>query len=196
MTKDSISITYQAAVNGTSENPTGVDGKLMVKVDCHYGYTYPTEPALSKILKANMDPGAEAALKELKQTATNKLNSYMHDDSYAEANQTQVKAAKAKGIAAINAATSEGEVTAALLAAEGAIDKIPTLFETEVVPDANCVARGQIWTGGWNHEDGGSGGIEKNYYTLDYTNSTDKKDSTFTGVWWVIRNDGKGGYSL
>ena len=196
VTKDSISITYQAAVNGTSENPTGVDGKLMVKVDCHYGYTYPTEPALSKILKANMDPGAEAALKELKQTATNKLNSYMHDDSYAEANQTQVKAAKAKGIAAINAATSEGEVTAALLAAEGAIDKIPTLFETEVVPDANCVARGQIWTGGWNHEDGGSGGIEKNYYTLDYTNSTDKKDSTFTGVWWVIRNDGKGGYSL
>ena len=196
VTKDSISITYQAAVNGTSENPTGVDGKLMVKVDCHYGYTYPTEPALSKILKANMDPGAEAALKELKQTATNKLNSYMHDDSYAEANQTQVKAAKANGIAAINAATSEGEVTAALLAAEGAIDKIPTLFETEVVPDANCVARGQIWTGGWNHEDGGSGGIEKNYYTLDYTNSTDKKDSTFTGVWWVIRNDGKGGYSL
>ena len=196
VTKDSISITYQAAVNGTSENPTGVDGKLMVKVDCHYGYTYPIEPALSKILKANMDPGAEAALKELKQTATNKLNSYMHDDSYAEANQTQVKAAKANGIAAINAATSEGEVTAALLAAEGAIDKIPTLFETEVVPDANCVARGQIWTGGWNHEDGGSGGIEKNYYTLDYTNSTDKKDSTFTGVWWVIRNDGKGGYSL
>ena len=196
VTKDSISITYQAAVNGTSENPTGVDGKLMVKVDCHYGYTYPTEPALSKILKANMDPGAEAALKELKQTATNKLNSYMHDDSYAEANQTLVKAAKANGIVAIDAATSEGEVTAALLAAEGAIDKIPTLFETEVVPDANCVARGQIWTGGWNHEDGGSGGIEKNYYTLDYTNSTDKKDSTFTGVWWVIRNDGKDGYSL
>lgn len=193
VTKDSISITYQAAVDGTAENPTGADGKLVVAVDCHYGYTYPTEPALSRILKANMDPGAEAALKELKQTATNKLNSYMHDDSYAEANQTQVKAVKANGIAAINAATSEGEVTAALLVAEGAIDKIPTLFETKVVPDANCVARGQIWTGGWDHE---NGGIEKNYYTMDYTNSTDKKDSTFTGVWWVIRNDGKGGYSL
>ena len=193
VTKDSISITYQAAVNGTSENPTGTDGKLVVTVDCHYGYTYPTEPALNMILEANMEPGAEAALKELKQKAINKLNSYMHDDSYAEANQTQVKAAKANGIDAINAATSEGEVTAALLAAEGVIDKIPTLFETTVVPDANCVARGQIWTGGWDHE---NGGIEKNYYTMDYTNSTDKKDSTFTGVWWVIRNDGNGGYSL
>ena len=193
VTKDSISITYQAAVNGTSENPTGVDGKLMVKVDCHYGYTYPTEPALSKILRANMEPGAEAALKELKQTAINKLNSYMHNDSYAGTYQEQVETAKNNGIAAITAATSEGEVTAALLAAEGVIDKIPTLFETKVVPDANCVARGQIWTGGWDHE---NGGIEKNYYTLDYTNSTDKKDSTFTGVWWVIRNDGEGGYSL
>ena len=193
VTKDFISITYQAAVNGTSENPTGVDGKLMVKVDCHYGYTYPTEPALSKILRANMEPGAEAALKELKQTAINKLNSYMHNDSYAGTYQEQVETAKNNGIAAITAATSEGEVTAALLAAEGVIDKIPTLFETKVVPDANCVARGQIWTGGWDHE---NGGIEKNYYTLDYTNSTDKKDSTFTGVWWVIRNDGKGGYSL
>ena len=193
VTKDSISITYQAVVNGTAENPTGVDGKLMVKVDCHYGYTYPTEPALSKILKANMDPGAEAALKELKQTAINKLNSYMHNDSYAGTYQEQVETAKNNGIAAITAATSEGEVTAALLAAEGVIDKIPTLFETKVVPDANCVARGQIWTGGWDHE---NGGIEKNYYTMDYTNSTDKKDSTFTGVWWVIRNDSKGGYSL
>ena len=196
VTKDSISITYQAAVNGTAEKPTGADGKLMVKVDCHYGYTYPTEPALNMILKANMEPGAEAALKELKQTAINKLNSYMHNDSYTGTYQEQVETAKNNGIVAITAAASEGEVTAALLAAEGVIDTIPTLFETKVVPDANCVARGQIWTGGWNHEDGGSGGIEKNYYTLDYTNSTDKKDSTFIGVWWVIRNDGKDGYSL
>ena len=196
VTKDSISVTYQAAVDGTEENPAGKDGRLMVTVDCHYGYTYPTEPALNMILRANMEPGAEAALEELKKTAINKLNSYMHDDSYAGIYQERVKTAKNNGIAAITAAASEGEVTAALLAAEGVIDKIPTLFETKVVPDANCVARGQIWTGGWNHEDGGSGGIEKNYYTLDYTNSTDKKDSTFTGVWWVIRNDGKGGYSL
>ncbi len=196
VTKDSISVTYQAAVDGTEENPAGKDGRLMVTVDCHYGYTYPTEPALNMILRANMEPGAEAALKELKRTAINKLNSYMHDDSYAGIYQERVKTAKNNGIATITAAASEGEVTAALLAAEGVIDKIPTLFETKVVPDANCVARGQIWTGGWNHEDGGSGGIEKNYYTLDYTNSTDKKDSTFTGVWWVIRNDGKGGYSL
>ena len=196
VTKDSISVTYQAAVDGTEENPAGKDGKLVVTVDCHYGYTYPTTPALNMILKANMEPGAEAALEELKQTAINKLKSYMHNDSYAGIYQEQVKTAKDNGIAAITVANSEGEVTQALYVAEDAIDHISTQFASKNVPDYDCVAIGQIWTGGWNHEEGGSGGIEKNYYTLDYTNSPDKKDSTFTGVWWVIRNDGEGGYSL
>ena len=195
ISSDDVVIAYQAPVDGTDSNPTGTDGYYNITINCHYGYSYPTEPGLYVTIHAELGEGAEEALEALKETYKKKLNSYMHNNSYSEGdNRNTVIAAKDAGIQAIKNASSESAVRAALYEAEAKIDSVHTIFEEEHTPDADCVARGQIWTGGWVYGDADS--INKNSYTMDIEGNKTTYDSQFTGIWWLIRNDGNGGFVI
>ena len=195
ITADDITVELRAPEAGTDEKPTGTDGYYKVTVDCHYGYSYPTEDALYVTIHAELGEGATEALAKLKEEAIAKLNSYMHNDSYSVGtNRDAVIKAKTDGEAAINAAGYESTVRQALLNAEAEIDKVHTIFEEQHVPDNNCVARGQIWTGGWVYGDSES--INKNSYTMDIEGNATTYDSVFTGVWWVVSNNPDGGYVI
>ena len=195
ITADDIKVEFKAPEAGTDENPTGTDGYYKVTVDCHYGYSYPTEDALYVTIHAELGEGATEALAELKEEAIAKLNSYMHNNSYDEGNnRNAVINAKENGATNITQATSESAVRQALLKAEAEIDKVHTIFEEQHVPDNNCVARGQIWTGGWVYGDSES--INKNSYTMDIEGDATTYDSVFTGVWWVVSDTPEGGYVI
>ena len=192
ITADDITASYTAPVNGTVENPLGTDGSYEISVNCHYGYSFSTVPLRSGVIKASHESGYEQELEAMKAKAIAKIQNYMANDSYAEGDaRNKVIQAKADCVAAIQAATSTSAVTAALKQAEFIIDHTDTLFLLDHQPDAVTLECGQIWSGGWNYNEGS---VEKNDYTLDYLKgSTEVKDSTFTGVWWVIYQDSKTG---
>lgn len=53
VTADDITVAYTAPADGTTENGgAGINGKIEVSVNCHYGYSFPTEPAYSKTIPA------------------------------------------------------------------------------------------------------------------------------------------------
>lgn len=192
ITADDITASYTAPVNGTVENPLGTDGSYEISVNCHYGYSFSTAPLRSGVIKASHESGYEQELEAMKAKAIAKIQNYMANDSYAEGDaRNTVIQAKEDCVKAIRAATSTSAVTAALKQAESIIDNTEMLFLLEHQPDAVTLECGQIWSGGWNYNEGT---VEKNDYTLDYLKgSTEVKDSTFTGVWWVIYQDSKTG---
>ena len=191
ITAEDIIVTYTPPVDGTTDNPVGHDGEYKVEVDCHYGYSYPTEPFLQVTLPADRLPGYEGETGDMKQAAIDKLESYMSDLSYEEGpDRVAVSKAKTDGIAAIEAeeTDTESEIKAALMAAQAEIDKVKTIFETQHSGSDGVLALGQIWTGGWVY---GTGEIVKNDYTLDIEENGKTYDSQFTGVWWLVREDGE-----
>ncbi len=192
ITADDITVSYTAPVNGTVDNPLGTDGSYEISVNCHYGYSFSTGPLRFGVIKASHESGYEQELDAMKAKAITKIQNYMANDSYAEGDaRNKVIQAKADCVAAIQAATSTSAVTEALKQAESIIDATDTLFLLDHQPDAVTLDCGQIWSGGWNYN---TGSVEKNDYTLDYLKgSTEVKDSTFTGVWWVIYKDSKTG---
>ena len=192
ITADDITASYTAPVNGTVDNPLGTDGSYEISVNCHYGYSFSTAPLRFGVIKASHESGYEQELEAMKAKAIAKIQNYMANDSYAEGDaRNKVIQAKADCVAAIQAATSTSAVTEALKQAESIIDDTEMLFLLEHQPDAVTLECGQIWSGGWNYK---TGTVEKNNYTLDYLKgSTEVKDSTFTGVWWVIYQDSKTG---
>ena len=191
ITADDITASYTAPVNGTVDNPLGTDGSYEISVNCHYGYSFSTAPLRSGVIKASHESGYEQELEAMKAKAIAKIQNYMANDSYAGDARNKVIQAKADCVAAIQAATSTSAVTEALKQAELIIDNTVTLFLLDHQPDAVTLECGQIWSGGWNYK---TGTVEKNNYTLDYLKgSTEVKDSTFTGVWWVIYKDSKTG---
>lgn len=192
ITADDITVSYTAPVNGTVENPLGTDGSYEISVNCHYGYSFSTGPLRSGVIRASHESGYEQELEAMKAKAIAKIQNYMANDSYAEGEaRNKVIQAKADCVAAIQAATSTNAVTEALKQAESIIDDTEMLFLLDHQPDAVTLDCGQIWSGGWNYN---TGSVEKNDYTLDYLKgSTEVKDSTFTGVWWVIYQDSKTG---
>ena len=194
ITAEDIIVTYTPPVDGTTDNPVGQDGEYKVEVDCHYGYSYPTEPFLQVTLPADRLPGYEGEEGTMKQAAIEKLNSYMSELSYAEGPaRDTVSEAKKDGITAIEGADTESEIKAALMAAQAKIDAVDTIFETEhTVDGVDVLALGQIWTGGWSY---GSDFINKNGYTMDTEGNKTTYDSKFTGVWWVVSQD-SGGYII
>ena len=191
ITAEDIVVSYTPPVNGTEDNKVGVDGEYKVEVDCHYGYSYPTEPFLQVTLPADRLPGYEGETGDMKQAAIEKLESYMSELSYAEGdNRNAVIAAKDAWKAAIEAeeTDTESEIKAALMAAQAEIDKVKTIFETQHSGSDDVLALGQIWTGGWVY---GTDEIVKNDYTLDIEENGKTYDSQFTGVWWLVREDGE-----
>ena len=191
ITADDITASYTAPVNGTVKNPLGTDGSYEISVNCHYGYSFSTAPLRSGVIKASHESGYEQELEAMKAKAIAKIQNYMSNDSYAGDARNTVIQAKEDCVKAIQAATSTSAVTAALKQAEFIIDNTEMLFLLEHQPDAVTLECGQIWSGGWNYNEGT---VEKNDYTLDYLKgSTEVKDSTFTGVWWVIYQDSKTG---
>lgn len=194
ITADDVKVTYTAPVAGTLADPTGKDGGYTVVVDCHYGYSYPTEDALTVTIPASQAPGADEALEEIKKQAIEKLNSYMSNDSYAEGtNRQTVEKAKEDGENKIKAAGTATAVQEALLEAEGAIDKVETIFGAQYHTGGNCVEYGQIWTGGWDYSEGF---INKNSYTMDIEGNATTYDSVFTGVWWVVFKNDDGSHRI
>ena len=192
ITADDITASYTAPVNGTVGNPLGTDGSYEISVNCHYGYSFSTAPLRFGVIKASHESGYEQELEAMKAKAIAKIQNYMANDSYAEGDaRNKVIQAKADCVAAIQAATSTSAVTEALKQAESIIDDTEMLFLLEHQPDAVTLECGQIWSGGWNYK---TGTVEKNNYTLDYLKgSTEVKDSTFTGIWWVIYRDSQTG---
>ena len=192
ITADDITASYTAPVNGTVDNPLGTDGSYEISVNCHYGYSFSTAPLRFGVIKASHESGYEQELEAMKAKAIAKIQNYMANDSYAEGDaRNKVIQAKADCVAAIQAATSTSAVTEALKQAESIIDDTEMLFLLEHQPDAVTLECGQIWSGGWNYK---TGTVEKNNYTLDYLKgSTEVKDSTFTGIWWVIYRDSQTG---
>ena len=194
ITADDVTVTYTAPVAGTLADPTGKDGGYTVVVDCHYGYSYPTENALTVTIPASQAPGADDALETIKQQAIKKLNSYMSDDSYAEGvNRRTVVDAKSSGKTQIEGAETATAVQEALFAAEKKIDEVETIFGAQYHTGGNCVEYGQIWTGGWDYSEGF---INKNSYTMDIEGNATTYDSVFTGVWWVVFANEDGGYRV
>ena len=192
ITADDITASYTAPVNGTVGNPLGTDGSYEISVNCHYGYSFSTAPLRFGVIKASHESGYEQELEAMKAKAIAKIQNDMANDSYAEGDaRNKVIQAKADCVAAIQAATSTSAVTEALKQAESIIDDTEMLFLLEHQPDAVTLECGQIWSGGWNYK---TGTVEKNNYTLDYLKgSTEVKDSTFTGIWWVIYRDSQTG---
>ena len=186
---DDVTVKYTAPVDGTEESPLGVDGGFSVSVDCHYGYSFSTEPMRSETIEAARQPGYDDQLASLKEKARNKISGYMSEDSYAEgAARDAVAKAKADCLSAIEEAKSTSEVSSALRTAEAAIDNTTTSFELSHQPDAVTVDCGQIWTGGWDHS---TGAVMKNDFSMDISSDPDSEsDSVFTGVWWVIYQSG------
>lgn len=194
ITADDVTVTYTAPEAGTLADPTGKDGGYTVIVDCHYGYSYPTEDALTVNIPASQAPGADEALQEIKEQAIEKLNSYMSNDSYAEGtNRQTVVKAKEDGENKIEAAGTATAVQVALLEAEGAIDSVETIFGAQYHTGGNCVEYGQIWTGGWDYSEGF---INKNSYTMDIEGNATTYDSVFTGVWWVVFKNDDGSHRI
>ena len=191
ITADDITVSYTAPVNGTVDNPLGTDGSYEISVNCHYGYSFSTGPLRSGVIKASHESGYEQELDAMKAKAITKIQNYMANDSYAGDARNKVIQAKEDCVKAIQAATSTSAVTEALKQAEFIIDQTDTLFLLDHQPDAVTLDCGQIWSGGWNYN---TGSVEKNDYTLDYLKgSTEVKDSTFTGIWWVIYKDSQTG---
>ena len=194
ITADDVTVTYTAPVAGTLADPTGKDGGYTVVVDCHYGYSYPTEDALTVTIPASQAPGAGEALETIRQQAIAKLNGYMSNDSYAEGvNRQTVVNAKSNGATQIRGAKTATAVQEALFAAERAIDEVETIFGAQYHTGGNCVEYGQIWTGGWDYN---AGFINKNSYTMDIEGNATTYDSVFTGVWWVVFENKDGGYRV
>ena len=155
ITADDITASYTAPVNGTVENPLGTDGSYEISVNCHYGYSFSTVPLRSGVIKASHESGYEQELEAMKAKAIAKIQNYMANDSYAEGDaRNKVIQAKADCVAAIQAATSTSAVTAALKQAEFIIDHTDTLFLLDHQPDAVTLECGQIWSGGWNYNEG------------------------------------------
>ena len=191
ITADDITVSYTAPVNGTVDNPLGTDGSYEISVNCHYGYSFSTGPLRSGVIKASHESGYEQELDAMKAKAITKIQNYMANDSYAGDARNKVIQAKEDCVKAIQAATSTSAVTEALKQAESIIDDTDTLFLLDHQPDAVTLDCGQIWSGGWNYN---TGSVEKNDYTLDYLKgSPEVKDSTFTGIWWVIYKDSQTG---
>ena len=184
---EDIQVTYTAPTDDA-------DGSYTVTVTCHYGYSCPTGPVIEKTIPSGNLSDDELA--ELKTTAIAKLESYMSDYSYKEGDcRTAVQNAKTNGKTAIEKETTESGVEKALMEAEAAIDGIPTIFEERhPVNNASCIARGQIWTGGWVY---GDEYINKNSYVMDVGSDEGVvQDSVFTGVWWLIGENADGGYVI
>lgn len=188
ITEDDIVVTYTAPSDST-------DGSYTVAVNCHYGYSYPTGSVINTTIPAENVSADELA--KLREKATAKLESYMSIYSYSETDghRAAVEEAKEDGKTAITNADTKSEIEAALQNAEAAIDAIPTIFaEKHPINNASCVACGQIWTGGWVY---GAEYINKNSFVMDVgTNQGEEQDSEFTGVWWLVRQDGSGGYVI
>ena len=193
--KADITVTYTPPVDGTEGNPMGTSGSYTVGVDCHYGYTFPDGPALQKTILAKPYGDDGEHLQELKEEAIAKVNGFMSNASYSGSYRTAVEKAKADAAKAIAQAENDAAIKAAVQKAETTIDSQTTIFELEYQTDVDCVARGQIWTGGWAY--GKDGTINKDTYVMDV--GTDKgvvQNSEFTGVWWLVRQDGSGGYVI
>ena len=193
--KDDITVEYTAPVDGTEAAPAGTSGSYTVKVDCHYGYTFPDGPALQKTILAKPYGDDGEHLQELKEEAITKVNGFMSNASYSGSYRTAVEKAKADAVAKIAQATDDAAIKAAVQQAEKTIDSQTTIFELEYQTDVDCVARGQIWTGGWAY--GTDGTINKDTFVMDVGADKDiQQNSEFTGVWWLIRNDGNDGYVI
>lgn len=188
ITEDDIVVTYTAPSDST-------DGSYTVAVNCHYGYSYPTGSVIHTTIPAENVSDDELA--KLREKATAKLESYMSIYSYSETDghRAKVETAKEDGNTAITQAGTKTAIEEALQNAEAAIDAIPTIFaEKHPINNASCEACGQIWTGGWVY---GAEYINKNSFVMDVgTNQGEEQDSEFTGVWWLVRQDGSGGYVI
>ena len=193
--KEDIAVAYTAPVDGTEDAPAGTSGSYTVEVDCHYGYTFPDGPALQKTILAKPYGDDGEHLQELKKEAIAKVNGFMSKFSYSGSYRTAVEKAKAVAAEAIAQATDDAAIKEAVQQAEKTIDSQTTIFELEYQTDVDCVARGQIWTGGWAY--GTDGTINKDTFVMDVGADKDiQQNSEFTGVWWLIRNDGNDGYVI
>ena len=159
-----------------------------MEVDCHYGYTFPDGPALQKTILAKPYGDAEEYLQELKKEAIARVNGFMSNASYSGSYRTAVEKAKADATTAIAQATDDAAIKAAIQQAEKTIDSQTTIFELEYQTDVDCVARGQIWTGGWAYGTDGTINTAKYIDSASilepgklYTNIRENGDGYVTG---------------